>query len=180
MKADDFARFRAILAGLARVYERELDGPLLDAYWLALRDWPLDELESAAAYLLRSSKFMPRPADFEELRKAGGMTAGEAWQAALVHARGAYRSGPTVGPVERAVAALGGWQAIARASTDSLPFLERRFAYHFEQIEARELVRDALPAIAGPASTFRARALGPSRASELLARLPTAPPEPSK
>lgn len=171
MEANDFSRFRAVIAGLARVYDRELDGTLLDAYWLALRAWPLEDVERAAAHLLTSSRFMPRPADFAALRRAGAMTAGEAWQAALVHARGAYRAGPSVPPVERAVAALGGWQVIARASEDSLPFLERRFAEHFVEIEAREEVREALPALVAPSSTWRTRALGPARVGDVLARV---------
>jgi hypothetical protein len=171
MQTDDRARFRAILVGIARVYDREVDSLLLDTYWLALRDWSIEDVERAAAHLLTSSRFMPRPADFAALRRAGAMTAGEAWQAALVHARGAYRAGPSVPPVERAVAALGGWQVIARSSEDSLPFLERRFAEHFVEIEAREEVREALPALVGPSSTFRTRALGPARVGDSLARV---------
>ncbi len=171
MRADDFNRFRNILGALARVYDRPIDAPLLDAYWLALRDWSIDDLEHAAAYLMRRSKFMPRPADFTELRRAGAMTAGEAWQAALVHARGAWRAGPSVPPVERAVAALGGWPAIARATEDSLPFLERRFASHFDEIESRESVREALPALTAESGTFRTRALGPARVGEIIGRI---------
>lgn len=171
MRPEDRTRFRNLLGALARVYERDLDAPLLDAYWLALRDWSITDLESAAAHLMRTCKFMPRPADFTELQRAGAMTAGEAWQAALIHARGAYRAGPSVPPVERAVAALGGWQVIARAAEDSLPFLERRFASHFNEIESREVVRDALPALTDASSTFRTRALGPARVGELIGRI---------
>lgn len=171
MQVKDFNRFRNAIGALARVFDKQLDAPLLDAYWVSLRDWTIDDLERAAAHLLRTSKFMPRPADFTELRRAGAMTAGEAWQAALVHARGAYRAGPSVPPVERAVAALGGWSVIARAAEDSLPFIERRFAAHFDEIESREVVREALPALTASTSTFRTRALGPARIGELIGHI---------
>ena len=79
MNTDDFPRFRSVLAGMAKLYERELDGPLLDAYWLALGDWSLGDFEQASRRLMATSRFMPRPADYHELRKqAGAMTAGEA------------------------------------------------------------------------------------------------------
>ena len=173
MLVEDFQRFRAVIAGMGKLYEREVDTALLDAYWIALRDWPLEDFERAAGHLMRTSEFMPRPAAFTALRKAGGMTAGEAWAIALEHAKGSYRAGPTVPQVERAVAAMGGWQVIARSNLDGLPFLERRFAEHFAEIESREDVREALPAITGPASTWKGRLPGPVPApvGDLVARL---------
>lgn len=80
MQQADFQRFHAVMAGIAKVYERELDGVLLDAYWLVLRDWSLEEFERAAAHLMGSSEFMPRPAAFNALRNtARQRTASEAW-----------------------------------------------------------------------------------------------------
>lgn len=145
MRTDDFPRFHAVLAGMTKLYEREIDGPLLDAYWLALRDWPLEEFEHAAGHLMAVSRFMPRPADFHELRRAGRMTAGEAWAAALQHARGAWRSGPAIGEVESAVQSLGGWPVIAMATLERLPFLERRFSEIYAELESRTESRAALP-----------------------------------
>lgn len=83
MQQADFTRFRAVMTGMGELYQRELSGPLLDAYWLALRDWPLAEFEAAAAHLMATATFMPRPAEFNALRKAGRQTAGEAWLAVL-------------------------------------------------------------------------------------------------
>jgi hypothetical protein len=111
---------------------------------------------------------MPRPADFTDLRKAGRMTAGEAWAAALQHARGAWRAGPAVPEVERAVQAIGGWPVIAGAYADSLQFLERRFVEAFRELEQRVEIREQLPAIAGPSSTWRGRVTGPAKVAELL------------
>ena len=168
MTADDFSRFRSVLAGMSKLYERDLDAPLLDAYWLALRDWPLAEFEQAAGHLMRTARFMPRPADFTDLRKAARMTSSEAFAVALQHGRGAWRAGPAVPEVERAVQGIGGWLVIAHATTDNLRFLERRFADAYAELETREETRDALPQIAGPASTWRGRVTGPTKVAELL------------
>lgn len=169
MIAEDFTRFRAVLTGMAKLYEREVDGPLLDAYWLALRDWHLGEFEQAAGHLIAHSRFMPRPADFTELRKASRMTAGEAWATALQHARGAWRAGPSVPEVERAVQAIGGWIVIAHSKTESLQFLERRFADAFTELEARVETREALPQLAG--STWRGRIAGPAPIGQIVAKI---------
>jgi hypothetical protein len=168
MTADDFSRFRSVLAGMSKLYERELDAPLLDAYWLALRDWPLAEFEQAAGHLMRTARFMPRPADFTDLRKAARMTSSEAFAVALQHGRGAWRAGPAVPEVERAVQGIGGWLVIAHATTDNLRFLERRFADAYAELETREETRDALPQIAGPGSTWRGRVTGPTKVADLL------------
>lgn len=176
MRQADFQRFRAVMTGIAKVYEREIDGALLDAYWLALRDWSLADFEAAAAHLMRTSKFMPRPADFHELREAGRQTAAEAWLQALRHAASsAYRNGPLGDPlIDRAVRAIGGYGAIAMCDEDKLHFIERRFAEHYESIQDAEEVRAALPQLTGSdavshSSTFRVT--GPRSAKDILGRI---------
>lgn len=147
MRAEDFPRFREVLAGMAEMFKHELSGPLLDAYWLALKDWPLVEFEQAAAHLLGTEEFMPRPVKFNALRKANRPTSGEGFAIAVAHAAsGAWREGGCSDPmVNQAVRSLGGWRVIAMCDEDKLPFLERRFAEHFETITDAEDVRDALP-----------------------------------
>jgi hypothetical protein len=136
----DFQRFHAVMHGMAKVYEREIDQLLLDAYWLALRDWTFPEFEQAAGQLMRSSRFMPRPADFNALRQAARPTVGEAWARVLAHASGGYRDGSGLDPViDRAVKTLGGYRAIAMTQTDQLHWVEKRFAQHYgDMLEASE------------------------------------------
>jgi hypothetical protein len=181
MQQADFQRFRAVMTGMAKVYEREIDGALLDAYWLALRDWSLADFEAAAAHLMRTSKFMPRPADFHELREAGRPTAAEAWLKAVEASAGAISCGRvmtvrTCGDplIDRAVRAIGGYGAIAMCDEDKLHFLERRFAEHYESIQDAEEVRAALPQLTGSdavshSSTFRVT--GPRSAKDILGRI---------
>lgn len=147
MNTADFPRFRAVLAGMAKLYERELDGPLLDAYWLALGDWSLDDFEQASRRLMATSRFMPRPADYQELRKhAGGMTAGEAWEFALEWVRSGHHRGHGKAPagIDRAVRAIGGWRLLGHTPEDELRHLERRFAQHFAEIAEAVEVREQL------------------------------------
>jgi hypothetical protein len=174
MQLEDRPEMARILVGLSQIKPGgKITPEALDIWWLAMQGWPIEEFRAAAIHLARSVEFFPSPWHFEQLRKAGGMTAGEAWAIALEHAKGSYRAGPTVPQVERAVAAMGGWQVIARSNLDGLPFLERRFAEHFSEIESREDVREALPAITGPASTWKGRLPGPAPApvGDLVARL---------
>jgi hypothetical protein len=90
---------------------------------------------------------MPTPKEFEDLRRAGRPTAGEAWASALDHVRsGAYRRETFDDELTaRAVSALGGWSVLALSDESKLPFLERRFAEHFEAIREAADVRDGMP-----------------------------------
>jgi hypothetical protein len=147
VQAEDFTRFRAVITGMAKLYERELDGTLLDAYWLAMRDWTLPDFEAAAQQLMGRAKFMPRPADFNELRNATRVTSGEAWALALEHVRkGHHRDGPKApADVDRAVRAIGGWQIIGQATDEDLRFLERRFTANYSEIREATDIREELP-----------------------------------
>lgn len=152
MQPADGRKFRELLRAMNRVLATqtgaELDQPMLDVYWLALRDWPLGEFEQACAHLVKTSQFMPKPADFTALRKAANLSAGEAWE--LV--REAARQGDNTTGDERADAAarvLGGFRAIGMTNSDQMHFLERRFCEHYDEICSREDTREALPKIAG-------------------------------
>ena len=165
MEQVDFPRFRAVMAGMAKVYEREIDGPLLDAYWLALRDWRLADFESAVGHLMATSEFMPRPAAFSALRKAGEPTAAEAWEKArkaLQRTVNGYIEKPGTDPlVALALRSIGGANALAMCDEDKLHFLERRFSQVYESLQDSNDTRQALPQIAGPAARPRLPGLRP-------------------
>jgi hypothetical protein len=150
----DGNRFRDLLRGMGRMYGQEPDGVVLDAYWVALRDWDFAEFQAAAAHLMAMAKFMPRPADFNELRRAAEPTSAEAWESALEFAKSlwhplGYRNG-TIGDraIDLAVAALGGYPALAMADVEKLQWLEKRFAEVYETTSDVESVRAALPSVA--------------------------------
>lgn len=147
--------FVAVLNGLASIKPgAKLTPEAYEGWWLALSDWPLDEFRAAAIHLAKNCEFMPNPFHFEQLRKAGGMTAAEAfdkarqivrskWQSELL----TYQSGDA--RLDAAIRACGGYEALAMCTTENVGFFERRFAEHFETITDAEVTRDALPAIAG-------------------------------
>jgi hypothetical protein len=147
MQPIDGKRFRDLLRGMARTFGSDIDNVTLDVYWLALSGWTAEEFEAAAAHLLRNSRFMPRPADFTALKKAGSLTAAEAWDSILQHCKGAYRDGAGLdngGPIDTAVRGLGGYRAIAMHDIDYLPIMQRQFVERYQEscdvLETREEV----------------------------------------
>jgi hypothetical protein len=155
MEAIDGNKFRNVLRGMGRMYGAEPDGLVLDAYWIALRSWSYEDFEAACAHLMEHHKgFMPKPGHFSELRKAGRLTAGEAFAKAIGWARDGSYNAPAKTPdaifIDRVVAAMGGWSRITGADSEKLHFLERDFAEHFTDIRDATDTREALPQIAGP------------------------------
>lgn len=148
MQPNDFGRFRNVLAGMAELYQRELSPALMDAYWLALKAWPLEDFEAAAAHLMASQQFMPRPADFTALRKAGQMTGGEAWDAALRACIGWRYGEVSVDPViDRVVRMIGGYQHLAMEPLETQHFTRNKFLELYEEQAQVVEVREALPAL---------------------------------
>ena len=154
MQPSDKPQFLKVLNGLAAMKKATLIPEVLDLWWGCMADWSIEDFKAAAIHVIKNSTFMPTPKDFEDLRKAGRNTAGEAFAKALGWARsGAYRN-PAKTPdailIDRVVHALGGWIAITSCDEEKLHFLERRFVEHFETIQDSSDVREALPAIAKP------------------------------
>jgi hypothetical protein len=150
MEQADKIAFVSVLNGLAAVKPgAKLTPEALDVWWSSFRDWTIEEFRSAAAMLAKSREFFPNPYHFEQLRKASQLTAGEAWAEVLAIARnGGDEHEDDL--VNRAVRAIGGYNAIAMSKTDSTHFLERRFAEHYEQIRDVNETREAVPLLAGP------------------------------
>lgn len=169
MQAEDFTRFKSVMTGMAKLYERDLDKLLLDAYWLALKSWSLQDFEQAAGRLTATSKFMPRPADFNELREAGRETAGEAWALVLDAVRHSGYSAGISQLIDRAVQACGGYRAIGQTTDDGLPFIERRFAEHFKTMQDAEDAREAVPQIAY--GEEKPRLNGPKSINQIIAEI---------
>lgn len=176
MTPTDRQAFIEVVIGFAEIKGRTLSVPALELYWRSLQHWPIDAFRAAAEQLVRTCKFMPGPDDFENLRKAGRATSGEAWERARKASGSAIQCGQvthngTCGDelIDRSVRAIGGYGAIAMCDTDKLPFLERRFAEHYEQIQGVEDVREAVPQVAY--SGDRPKLKGPASSNALLGRI---------
>lgn len=167
MQSADRAEFLRILNGLAAIKPNaKLTDDGLDMWWQCMADWSIDEFRSAASHLAKACQFMPLPYDFEQLRKAGRPTAGEAWARALEHVRagGTCNTGDDL--LDRTAAALGGWRTLGMTNLDSLHFVERRFCEHFEAMQDATDTREAVPQIAGSK-----RLNGPRRFDEIMPEL---------
>ena len=146
MQPGDREEMARILVSLAEMKPGgKITAESLELWFQAMHRWSIEEFRAAAQHLMLHEEYFPNPWHFEQLRKAQRMTSGEAWAIALQHVRsGGYHNAKTEPEVERAVAAMGGWKVIAWSSVDSLPFLEKRFAAHYDQLadvaEVREQV----------------------------------------
>lgn len=144
MIATDKQAFVAVLVGLAAIKPgKGLTPEALEIWWAAMARWELDEFKSAAAHLASSIQFMPSPYDFEQLRKAGEPTAGEAWEEVL--------SGCLLEPgsrTDRAAQICGGQYEIRHADIETaLPHIMRRFIQVYDELSDVDPARDALPSI---------------------------------
>ena len=150
MQPADRAEMARILVSLAEVKPGgKITPESLELWYSAMSAWSIEEFRAAAQYLMLHEEYFPNPWHFQQLRKAQRMTPGEAWTIALQHVKsGAYHAGPAIPEVERAVQALGGWKIIAWSTIDALPFTEKRFALHYEQLADVAETRQELPALA--------------------------------
>ena len=151
MQPADRMRFRAVMMGMAELYQRDCSGPLLDAYWVALADWSLADLEAAAVHLMATATFMPRPADFNALRKSGRETAGEAW-VRVVRESPRWRHGQRGDQdplVDACIQAIGGNERIALADFGQLHWLQKTFMETYVELREVHVIRKTVPQITG-------------------------------
>lgn len=144
MHPTDRSEFVRVLNGLAAIKGKDLTPEALSLWWSAMLRWSIEDFKAAASHLVSACQFMPSPYDFEQLRKAGEPTPGEAWERVLSGAR--LEPGSRT---ERAARIVGGQYAIRHANVEKdLPFIERRFKEAYEDLSDVDHVREALPQIA--------------------------------
>ena len=110
MSKETKLRFAATIEQLGVIYQTEITDLLLRAYWLALEDVPIDDLEREAASHITLSKFFPKPCELRgEDTEADAV---RAWDSAIaaIHMHGAYRHVDFDDAVVNAVIRyMGGW-----------------------------------------------------------------------
>lgn len=170
MQPSDRAEFVKILNGLAltKPGASRLPGEALDMWWNCMQGWDIDTFRKAAAHLASTCEFMPNPYHFEQLRKAGNDTAGEAFAKARqivrrLSPREYYGHDSGDAKLDAAIRACGGYEALAMCTTENIGFFERRFAEHFEAIGDAGETRLALPAF----RVERKELQGPKRYGEI-------------
>lgn len=161
MKPSDRKAFLEVVMGFAELKGKQLSAPALELYWRSMQDWELSDFRAAAERLLKTCTFMPEPKNFEDLRKAGRLTPGEAFAKAIKWAREGAYTAPAKTPdaifIDRVVAAMGGWIRITSSDPEKLHFLERQFIENFETLQDATDTREALPQIACDQNTLHPR-----------------------
>lgn len=144
MHPTDRTEFVRVLNGLAAIKGKDLTPEALSLWWAAMSRWSLEDFKAAASHLVTSCQFMPSPYNFEQLKRAGDLTAGEAWELVL--------NGAKLEPgsrAERAARIVGGQYAIRHANVEKeLPFVARRFKEAYEELSDVDSVRQSVPQIA--------------------------------
>ncbi len=180
MTPEDYESFGGILLGFAEPRRIALSSTTVELYWGALADWTFEEFRSAANILFKKCDWMPTPKDFEDLRRSATERAGvDAWEMARRAARsaialGRVRQDVTSGDalVDRAVATIGGYGAIALCETAWLHALERRFLQAYVEVREVAEIRAALPHFAARDALPARSAAGPSSVSAILSSQP--------
>jgi hypothetical protein len=140
MRPGDRVEFVRVLNGLAAIKGKDLTPEALDLWWSAMSRWSIEDFKGAASHLVTACQFMPSPYDFEQLRRADELTAGEAWVAVI--------TGQPLDPdsrTARAVRVVGGQQHCRMANIErDLPHIQRRFMDVYEELSDVETTREAL------------------------------------
>jgi hypothetical protein len=135
MTDDDKKRFALALGGLGEIFNEPVSKPKAAAYFLALRDLSIDQVEAAAAILLNTAKFFPKPVEFREAI-AGTATdrADSAWRTIvkLCVEEGHYPSlYVTDGAMAFAIDHFGGWIEMQAKLADASPEMVRAYEKQF-------------------------------------------------
>jgi len=131
MDERDAMPFQEMINALGEVYGKTFSKFAMKLYWDTLKGYPLESLLRAGAGLAKSSKWMPKPADFVEAIDGGvGDRATIAWNKVkqAIGSAGAYKSvcfdDPTI---HHAVRSMGSWPELCRTTEKELPFVGKRF-----------------------------------------------------
>jgi len=132
----DREHFGSVIGALAEAFERDLTEGLVESYWLALEDLPLDAVRRGAKLCLQTRRFMPRPAEIRE-RAFGSakLLAAEAWRRVAQHIRGSRDAEPLDPIARKVVSLLGGLDVLKdTATTEIHTWTAKRFAELYEEV----------------------------------------------
>lgn len=68
MNKNDRMAFAEILTGLGEIYDKKISKIIIEIYWDALKEYPLDDVKRATNNIVRTHKYatLPKPAEFIE------------------------------------------------------------------------------------------------------------------
>jgi hypothetical protein len=143
MQQTDRAKFCQVITSLAAAFRVQAEPALIEGYWAALEDLPLQAVEKASTTALRESDFFPRPVELRRRANAGppgeatAEAAGFAWAELMRLARNS-RSAKHPDPIaEEVVRKLGGWLRIGQTEEDKLDWMRKNFIDLYEATAKR-------------------------------------------
>jgi len=143
-KAKDAQRFLAAMTAICTVFDRAPDKQTVDAYWVALEDLPIEQVEAACRHAMRSLRWFPKPAEMRPVAGGGAarIRAAEAWlgMIKISHSPAAGRrisinSHPTDKTANRALELLG---PITTQAEMEGPWLRKQFCEMYADLEAEK------------------------------------------
>lgn len=152
MTPEDRPRFAEALEAAATVYSQQLSKPLLNLWWTLCQQLTIEEFTQALEAHLRTSQFMPKPADvLTQSEGTPDTRAHQAWLKVLqaMRTHGSYASVRFDDPlIHLAIQACGGWLHLCSTEAQDLHWAQRRFADHYAHLEAHP-PEHQLPYLAG-------------------------------
>ncbi len=154
MKDKEKAEFGARILGIGLIYEKDISKPVIDLYWLALRDLELSQVEKALQAHLKdpdAGRFMPKPADVRRHACRPGKTGQIAWaevQRALVK----YNTYDSVqfadGTINQVIKDMGGWVWLSNQMDSEEPWTQKEFEKLYDLYKVRGMeMHERLPGI---------------------------------
>ena len=136
MTSDDKPEFASVMTAMCTAFGKELGEAILEAYWMALEDMPLEDFKQGAKKCLREDEWMPKPG---AIRRSAGVLSPDARAMMAfecvrksISTHGAYVSVNFDDPVITAtIRNMGGWIELCRLPEDKFNTFTRK---DFEKI----------------------------------------------
>lgn len=148
MTKNDRKEFLKLCTLMSQAFDKPMSEALIDIYFDSLKDFDIEQIDSAVKQSIASKKFMPKVAELRELIEGSREDKAElAWRTFLdlVKFEGAYPSLQVYdGPMGYAIDCMGGWQTactkLGAASPEMVANLEKNFkaSYKLGQMRAEE------------------------------------------
>ena len=152
MKADDLRRFSAEMMALSELYNRDMSETLLELYFEALRQYPIQEIVGAVRVHIKhrdQGQFFPKPADLIRLIEGDTQTqAMLAWDTAVkaMMEIGQYTSVKFDDSIlGKVIHEMGGWPEFYDWPDKEMPFKKKEFMDRYRAYAGRGGVEDPGP-----------------------------------
>ncbi|HDG98841.1 MAG TPA: hypothetical protein ENG73_11855 [Desulfobacterales bacterium] len=149
--------FQRFITLIAEIFDKKFSKTLMQAYWGALEDYTDEQCARAFEYLLKNSKYLPKPAHIIEAIHLTSPNQGiTPCEARIQIEEWLYNGGPKPRDplTQEIIRSYGGWERLGMTSYHDLKFLLRDIEERFEAICARRGIRSYLPEGQNPNQKF--------------------------